>query len=122
MNEWFAAAAALSALTCGIHVVIGGRAAARPLLEAPLDRDVKFTNYYCWHAVTITIAALAAAFAYSSGAGAGTDLALLATGIALLFALLSLAMIARFRLPPIQFGQWLLFLVIALLGLIGLAA
>lgn len=120
MNGWFAAAAGLSAITCGMHIVMGGREAARPLLAATdLDRVAKFTNYYCWHLVTIAIGALVAAFAYSSRAGATADLALFATGIALLFALWSLGMIAKFRLPPMQFGQWALFLLIALLGLAG---
>ncbi|WP_374656411.1 hypothetical protein [Dongia sp.] len=120
MNGWFAAAAGLSAFTCGLHVVMGGREAARPLLAAAeLDRLAKFTNYYCWHLVTIVIGALAVAFAYSARAGMAADLALFATGIAFLFALWSLGMIARFRLPPLLFGQWALFLPIGLLGLAG---
>jgi len=120
MNGWFAAAAALSAFTCGLHVFMGGREAVRPLLAAgDLDRLAKFTNYYCWHLVTIAIGALAAAFAYSARQGAAPELALFATGIALLSASWSLGMIARFRLPPLQFGQWALFLPIGLMGLAG---
>ncbi|MBH5397551.1 hypothetical protein HZZ13_07055 [Bradyrhizobium sp. CNPSo 4010] len=120
MNAWFAAAAILSAGICGLHVVMGGREAARPLLAASgLDHVAKFTNYYCWHLVTIVIGALGAAFAYSSWQASAVDIAQFATAIALLFALWSVAMIVRFRLSPIQFPQWALFILIALLGLAG---
>jgi len=120
MNVWFAAAAGLSAITCALHAVLGGREAARPLLAAKdLDRIAKFTNYYCWHLVTITIGALGAAFAYASMPDARSELAVFATGTAFLFSLWSLGMIARFQLRPLQFGQWALFLPIALLGLVG---
>lgn len=121
MNGWFLAAAGLLTVICGVHIVMGGREAARPLLAATeLDRTAKFTNYYCWHLVTIAIGALALAFAHASQAGAATDLALFATGIAFLFGAWSLGMIARFGLPPMQFGQWALFLPVSLLGLIGI--
>lgn len=120
MNGWFAAAAGLSAFTCGLHVIVGGRIAARPLLAATdLGRIVKFTTYYCWHLVTIAIGALAVAFACSARAGAATDLAVFATVIAFLFAMWSLGMIAKFRLSLVQFCQWILFFPVGVLGLIG---
>jgi membrane-bound acyltransferase YfiQ involved in biofilm formation len=121
VNGWFLAAAGLSALICGAHIVMGGREAARPLLAAAeLDRVAKFTNYYCWHLVTIAIGALTVAFAYASQTVASTDIAAFATGIAFLFGAWSLGMIAKFRLPPMQFGQWALFFPVSLLGLIGI--
>lgn len=119
MNMWFAAAAVLAVLTCGIHVVLGGREAARPLLIASnLDLGAKYTNYYCWHLVTIVIGALAFAYGYSAWT-AEPGLALFATAMAFLFAAWSLGMIALFRLRPFQFGQWALFLPMAALGLVG---
>lgn len=122
MNVWFAAAAGLSAAICGVHFVSGGREAARPLLAAPeLDRAVKFTHYYCWHLTTIAIAALSAAFAYSSQVETASDLAYFATGLAAFFALWGLGMIVAFRLSPIQFPQWAMFVLVALLGLAGSA-
>lgn len=120
MNGWFVSAAGMSAFTCGLHVILGGREAARPLLEAGgLNRLAKFTNYYCWHLVTIVLGALSVAFAYSSRAGSAADLALFATTIAFLFAIWSLGMIVIFRLPPLQFPQWALFLPIGVLGVVG---
>ena len=120
MNIWFATAAVLSALICGLHVVMGGREAVHPLLAATeLSPLTKFTNYYCWHIVTIVIAGMAVAFAYSAQPASAMDLALFATGLAFLFTVWSLGMIARFGLPLLQFGQWLLFLAVGFLGLIG---
>ncbi|QNP47402.1 hypothetical protein [Diaphorobacter aerolatus] len=120
MNLWLAAASLVSAVTCGLHVFMGGKEAAGPLLKSSeLDPIAKFTNYYCWHLVTIVIAGLAVAFAYSCLAASGNDVALLATALAALFAAWSVGMIAIFRLPPLQFAQWALFLPISLLGLIG---
>lgn len=121
MNAWFLSAAGVAALICAIHVVAGGREAVRPLLASTeLNRSAKYTHYYCWHLITITIAVLAAAFAYASRPGAGSDVAVLATGMSFLFALLSIVQIAIFRLPMKEFGQWVLFLGLALLGLAGL--
>lgn len=121
MNFWLLAAAGLASATCGLHVIAGGREAARPLLASlDLDRVAKYTNYYCWHLVTITIAALAIAFATAAFPATSQSLAVFATGASFAFALLNLVMIARFRLPLREFGQWVLFLAIALLGLTGL--
>lgn len=120
MNMWFAAAAGVSALTCGVHIVFGGRETARVLIAAEeLDHTAKFTSYYCWHLVTIAIGALAAAFGYASWAGSALDLAQFATGISLLFALWSIIMIVSFRLSPMRFAQWAPFMLIAILGVAG---
>lgn len=120
MNSWFAAAAGLSAFTFGVHVIMGGREIARPLLAArEFDHVVRYTHYYCWHLVTIAIAAMAAAFGYAAWVDAAGTLALFVSVVALSFAVWSFAMIAIFRLSPFQFGQWVLFLPIALLGLVG---
>lgn len=121
MNWLLAAAAAVSVLTCLIHLVLGGREIARPLLAADgLRRVPKYTAYYCWHLVTITLAGLALAFAVAARPDGSRDLALFATGGAALFAAWSLGMIARFRLRPWHFPQWALFLPITALGLAGL--
>lgn len=123
MNLYFLVAALLSVGICALHVVVGGRKVARPLLDAErLSATAKFTNYYCWHLVTIAISALAAAFAIAGTSEASRDTAMLATAVAGLFAGWSLVMIAIFRLPLWRFPQWLLFLPVAGLGLAGLVA
>ena len=59
MRSWFIGATLLSFATCAIHVVAGGRFVAQPLLQAnDLARIAKFTNYYCWHLVTIVLLTL----------------------------------------------------------------
>lgn len=123
MNNWFLSAAALSAAVCAVHVIMGGREAARPLLASTeLDQVAKYTNYYCWHIVTIVIAALGAAFLVAAIDHDADELALFAVITSFLFAVWSLAMIARFRLPLLPFGQWILFLVVAAVGAAGLVA
>lgn len=120
MNGWFASAAALSAVTCAIHIIPGGREIARPLLASgDLAQVPKYTSYYCWHMVTITLAALAAAFGWAAADPRAGEAAIVATALSLAFAVWSLALIARFKLPPLQYPQWALFLPIAALGLAG---
>jgi uncharacterized membrane protein YjjP (DUF1212 family) len=122
MNFWFLSAAILSTGICALHVFGGGRQAARPLLATTeLDHVAKFTNYYCWHLVTIAIALMAAAFAFASRPEANADPAIFASATAVTFALWSIVMIVRYRLSPLQFGQWALFLPAGLLGAVGLA-
>jgi hypothetical protein len=121
MNLWLALAAALAAATTLIHIVLGGREIARPLLAAERLRAVpKFTMYYCWHLVTIVLAAQALAFGLVAAGLGSRDLAAFATVGAALFCLWSLGMIGLFRLRIAHFPQWALFAAIAASGALGL--
>lgn len=122
MNFWFVAAAATSFVTFLVHLVLGGREIARPLLAADLQAKPKYTSYYCWHMVTITIAAVALAFALAALPGRTGDLALFATGLSLLFLLWNIVMIVSRRLRFLHYPQWSLFLPGTLLGIVGLMA
>ncbi len=123
MNFWFLSAAVLSTAICVLHITMGGREAARPLLATTeLDHVAKYTNYYCWHLVTIAIAVMAAAFAFASRPGANADAAIFASANAIVFALWSVIMIVKHKLSPLQFGQWALFLLVGFLGAVGLAS
>lgn len=57
-------AAGLSALWCGVHVIVGERDVARPLRRSttldPLARD---TAFLCWHLVSGTLALVTVLFA-----------------------------------------------------------
>jgi hypothetical protein len=121
VNTWLALAAALSAATTLIHVILGGRHVATPLLATDRLHPVpKFTMYYCWHLVTLMLAALALAFGLVATGLGSRDLALFATSGAALFCLWSLGMIGLFRLQLAYFPQWALFAAIAISGTIGL--
>ncbi len=121
MNLWLALAAVLAAITTLIHVILGGRYVATPLLATErLHAVPKFTMYYCWHLVTIVLAALALAFGLVATGRGSRDLALFATAGAALFCLWNLGMIGLFRLRIARFPQWLLFATITVSGMIGL--
>ena len=121
MNVWLALAAALAAMTTLIHIVLGGREIATPLLATErLQAVPKFTLYYCWHLVTIVLAALALAFGLVATGQGSRDLALFATAGAALFGLWGLGMIGLFRLRIAHFPQWALFAAIAVSGMLGL--
>ena len=121
MNFWFLAATLTAGFCCLMHIFLGGRAAIIPLLAIEgLGKVSKYTNYYCWHMVTIVLAAQTLAFAMVSQTPGDRSLAIFATGGAIAFMLWSLGMIAAFKLRLMNYPQWLLFLPTSLLGLAGL--
>ena len=69
----------------------------------------KFTNYYCWHLVTITILAMALFFAIAALYPEAWELGLASTIISGTFTLLSVAIIAKSGLKPWLLPQWLFF-------------
>lgn len=120
MNVWLLTAAALSLITCGLHVFVRGPVVARPLLASQDLRTVaKYTNYYCWHIVTLVLLLMSGSFVISAMTG-GHDLAWLAFVQAIAFMLWSLALVARKRLDPVKVPQWALFLSIASSAVLGL--
>lgn len=119
MNLGFLAAALLSAGTWGLHTFVGGPAVAGPLVASDLPAVAKWTNYYCWHLVTLTLAGLAAAFAYAAWVPSGLDVAIFATLLSLGFMLWSVALVAwRYRYPW-RLPQWTLFAAISSAALCG---
>lgn len=121
LNGPLAAAAALSALTTAIHVFLGGPETAKPLLASDLERIPKFTNYYCWHLVTITLAAMACGFAIAALTPGAAFSAITWTLIAAAFAIWSIALFIWKRMHPLALPQWALFTPIAGLGVWGLS-
>jgi hypothetical protein len=122
MNHWLLLAGLAAGATCAVHVLLGGREIARPMLASnDLHRIVRLTNYYCWHMVTIVLAGMAGAFAYAAWHPASIELAAVFTLLAASFAVLSLGLIAVYRVRPLLMPQWILFLAITALGVAGLA-
>lgn len=59
----FAGAALVSFVWFLVHLFIGGKQVARPLLMSDLDPVVLQTQYLCWHLTSVTIAIMAILFA-----------------------------------------------------------
>jgi hypothetical protein len=119
MSWSLVAAAALSLVTAAIHVFAGGPSVARPLLAAAdLDPIAKYTNYYCWHMVTIVLAALPIGFAWAA-LGGPRELAIFTTALAAAFTAWSLALVLWKQQRALDLPQWLLFAPITLAGLVG---
>jgi hypothetical protein len=120
MDPWWVAAAALALLTAAVHTFLGGREIATPLLEArDLQTVPKLTSYYCWHLVTITLFAMAAGYGWAASSGEAREVAWGCTALAGLFAALAPLIALRSGVSVRVLPQWLLFLPMALLGLMG---
>ena len=121
LNPWHCAAGVLAALTVLIHFIAGGREIARPLLEAgDIARIPKHTNYYCWHLVTIILAAMSAGFFYAAINPQSVGLSVTWTAVAGAFVIWSLGLGLWKGLSPLQLPQWIFFVPIVILGLIGI--
>jgi len=123
MNIWFLLAGLAALFVCVLHIFGGGKISARPLLESSdLKPVAKYTNYYCWHLVTINIAALGVMFMVAAFVESAIEIAWAATIIAGLYSIWNVILYVwkrdKFRnwyaLP-----QWLLFLPVAVLGGVG---
>ena len=120
MNIWLASAALLCAVTSIVHILLGERDVVRPLLAQQLDEELKFTLFLCWHITTIVLVGMSIALGLAAFGLASRDLAWFASIASLLFAVLNVGVVLRFRLRPAQFPQWVVFVPIALLGFAGL--
>ncbi|MEL6287307.1 MAG: hypothetical protein AAFQ35_00885 [Pseudomonadota bacterium] len=120
MNMWLASASLGSLGIAVLHVIAGGRIAARPLLDSDLRFLAKQTHYYCWHLVTLAILAIAAGLGYAAAFADGVDVGWFAVLLAAAFTVWSLALGAMRGGKFVALPQWALFAPVAALGLIGL--
>ncbi|UTW59577.1 hypothetical protein KFE96_04520 [Kordiimonas sp. SCSIO 12603] len=120
MNIYLVAAAAASFLTFAIHTWVGGPVIAKPLVESDMHRVPKYTNYACWHIVTIMLFAMGGAFLWAAYFSDAIELAwfafLLSSATLVWFAVLILWK----RLSLVEFPQWALFVTIDILAFMGL--
>ena len=120
MNPWLGAAALAAFSTFLVHTFVGGRLIARTLLAArDLPRVPRLTVYYCWHMVSLLLLGMAVALAWAA-CHASPALVVASGALAAAFAVLSLGLIAAWRVNPWHMPQWTLFLVIAALSGLGL--
>lgn len=121
-SYWFFSAFVLAAAIAGVHVFIGGRLIARPLLDSGLESFPRLTLYLCWHGVTIVLAGMAALFAMSARDPARRAEAAIATTLAALFLALIVGLLIAFEKSPIALPQWVVFAPMAACGAAGLRA
>ena len=121
INIWLLSAAILAFTVCLLHLFAGGKIAARPLLaDEKFNHIAKYTLWYAWHTVTLALFGVGVMLLVAAFAPQQTALAIAAVLLVASVFLLSLAMIIKFRLKFFQFPQWLLFLPVLVLGIIGL--
>ncbi len=120
MNIALACAAVLSLLTWAIHTFMGGKEIARPLLRSSMEAVPKYTNYYCWHLVTMVLFAMSAGYGYAALVPGGYDVALLLTALSAGFMIWSLALVFWKKRRLLELPQWTLFLAITAAGVVGL--
>jgi len=120
INGWFLAGAILSGFTWGIHTFLGGPPTVGPLLESSdIDPVAKYTNYYCWHIVTIVLLAMPTGFALAAFRAQSRELAILMTAMSAAFMLWSVVLILWKYRHPWKLPQWTLFLPITAVGIVG---
>ncbi|MCJ9430700.1 hypothetical protein [Kordiimonas marina] len=120
MNSYFLTAGLFCAITGVIHSWIGGREIATPLLSVrDMHPVAKFSNYYCWHVVSIVLFAMTGCYLFAAFRPGSADLAVLATILALAFACWNLALILWKRQRIGLMPQWAMFLAISVAGGIG---
>ena len=121
MNIWFLLAAVSAIITGFTHVFLGGKFVARPLLaNAELTHVSKYTNYYCWHMVSIVHFTLAAMFIYAAFYRQGIELAYTASFLVSAFVVWNVILIFMTKSKIHHFPQWALQLPTAFLGAVGL--
>ncbi len=115
----FAAAGGLAAIWLVVHIVLGGREIARPLLQATaLDAQVRHTQYLCWHFTTVAIACMALFFSVAAFSGI-TAYATSATLLAVGFFGVGVGLVVAMGENHARLPQGWLFLPVAALGLAG---
>lgn len=118
---WIWCACLASMVTCLLHIFVGGASTAKPLLASELGTVSKYTNYYCWHLVTITLAGMGVAYLVSALSPDAWELAIAATVLAALFACWSIALNLIKKTHPLALPQWILFIPITIFGILGIA-
>lgn len=123
MNICLFAAGVVSTAVFLIHTFVGGREIAAPLLAAKdLHPVPKFTQYYCWHLVTIVLAAMAAAYGFAAIDPSARDLAAFVTFLAAAFSVFGLILAPAKGQKYKHMPQGWLFVPVTALGVIGLLA
>jgi len=123
VNVFLLAASAASFITFALHTWLGGPEVAGPLLRSGDMRNVaKYTNYYCWHLVTIMLFAMGCALVWAAYNPDGIELAWFMLFLALSFMVWNLWLLVWKKQSFIKMPQWFLFLVISVFTGLGVAS
>jgi hypothetical protein len=115
VNAGFATAAVLSLITFAVHTFVGGRFAARPLLDAhDFDKAGRWLNYMTWHMVTVLLLVMAVGYGVAAVRPGSADVAVLLTVIAVILSPLSVWVAMKGGIAPWRFPSSWLFALIAL--------
>ncbi len=106
-------------ITAAMHFFLGGKFAAKPLLKAKMHPVAKYTNYYCWHMVTIVLLTMSVAFAISATYPSAWELGLAALFLSISFTIWNIVLWLWKKQSPLELPQWILFLTISVAGLMG---
>ena len=107
-RSWLWVALGLAVGMTLVHVIVGGRLIAEPLLASDLETLPRMTLYLCWHGITSVLAGMAMLFADGLVRGRRESVAL-AGGLAAAFFVLGWTYILGFGLSPLDLPQWIAF-------------
>lgn len=102
-----------------IHVFVGGRLIAEPLLASGLGTLPRLTLYLCWHGITVILFGMAALVADALFWRRKADGAYLVAGLAAAFVVIGFTLIIAFGLSPLQLPQWIAFAPMSLAAFVG---
>lgn len=115
LNPGFAVASVLSLVTFCVHTFVGGRFAARPLLDAhDFHKASRWLNYFTWHMATILLLVMTAGYAWAALRPGAVEAALILTVMAALCSPLCVWVAMKGGIAPWRFpASWLFALVVA---------
>lgn len=123
VNPGFATAAVLSLITFAVHTFVGGRFAARPLLDAhDFHKASRWLNYFTWHMATVMLLVMPAGYAWAAVHPDAMDVAILLTLMAAAFSPLCVWVAVKGGISPERFPASWLFALIVVAGLWGVLA
>ena len=118
----FFGAGSIAAIWFLVHLFLGGKQIARPLLATTeLDPVVRDVQYLCWHFTSVGIVGIAVFFVLAA-IGWGEAYAVAGTFLAAGFTATGVALVVKQGAQHLAVPQGWLFLPIAALGVVGLWA
>ena len=121
MSFWFfVAASCLCAIWLAVHLVLGGRDIARPLLDTTaLSPVVRDTHYLCWHFTSVAIGCMSGFFGWAA-ATMSPQPAIAGTILAAAFTVSGIGLVLMRGGRFAELPQGWLFLPVTVLGLTGI--